>query len=337
MHAHRVCFLVLTVTCFFGLSRGQAPTWQWHTVQKGETLYSLAKRYQTTVDYLVQLNGWESARHLKIGERIKVPIPKSEPLSAKPSTHPQWGVQKAKRKQLLPSLPPSRLQVVQVQVGKAVVLTIRNLRSVSVANPEVADVQVLSPDHIGVLGKSVGSTTLILIADGRTFTLDVQVVPEPFLRERLMALIGIPTVQVEIVKGAIILSGTVPTQQDKERIAALARLFAATVIDLLKVEEVKPVHVEGKEVKPALPSPEEIEREIGIKGVRVRVVGDSVVLEGVVESPEDASRAEKIAVLLAPKVVNLLQVRPMTADEIQALISIPTVKVRSTPEAIVVE
>jgi len=86
-----------------------------------------------------------------------------------------------------------------------------------------------------------------------------------------------------------------------------------------------------------LPSPEEIERGIGIEGVKVRVIGDSIVLEGVVKSPEDALRAEKIAVLLAPKVVNLLQVRPMTAEEIQALISIPTVKVRSTPEAIVVE
>ncbi|MCS7186784.1 MAG: BON domain-containing protein [Armatimonadetes bacterium] len=337
MHAHRFCFLVLTVTCFLGLSRGQAPTWQWHTVQKGETLYGLAKQYQTTIDHLVRLNGWESARNLKIGERIKVPIPKPETASQKPSTPSQHQVPKTAQRKTPPSLPPSRIQVIQVQVGKAVVLTIRNLKSVSVANPEVADVQILSPDHLGVLGKSVGSTTLILIADGRTFTLDVQVVPEPFLRERLLALISIPTVQVEIVKGAIVLSGTVPAQQDKERVAALARLFAATVIDLLKVEEVKPVPVEEKEVKPALPSPEEIERGIGIEGVKVRVVGDSIVLEGVVKSPEDASRAEKIAVLLAPKVVNLLQVRPMTADEIQALISIPTVKVRSTPEAIVVE
>ncbi len=339
MHAHRVCIAVLTVVSLLSLSRGQAPTWQWHTVQKGETLYGLAREYQTTVAKLVQLNGWKSARPLKVGERIKVPIQKPATDSQKPTTPPEQRIeQKTVQRKALPSLPPSRLQVVQVQVGKATVLTIRNLRSVSVANPEVADVQILSPDHLGVLGKSVGSTTLIIIADGRTFTLDVQVVPEPFLRERLLALIGIPTVQVEIVKGAIVLSGTVPTQQDKERIAALARLFAATVIDLLRVEEAKPIPVvEEKEVKPTLPSPEEIERGIGIEGVKVRVVGDSIVLEGVVKSPEDALRAEKIAVLLAPKVVNLLQVRPMTAEEIQALISIPTVKVRSTPEAIVVE
>jgi len=274
-------------------------------------------------------------------ERLESPPPIKggrENQSARKSRYPDCQTESAAKQrsgaeETVPSLPPTRLQVLQVQVGKAVVLTIRNLRSVSVANPEVADVQVLGPDHLGVLGKSVGSTSLIVIADGRTFTLDVQVVPEPFLRERLMALINIPTVQVEVVKGAIVLSGTVPTQQDKERVAALARLFAATVLDLLKVEEAKP----PEEVKPALPSPQEIERGIGIEGVKVRVVGDSIVLEGVVNSPDDAARAEKIAVLLAPKVVNLLQVRPMTAEEVQSLIAIPTVKVRSTPEAIIVE
>ena len=337
MRVHRVSIIALVVVCFLSLSRGQAPTWQWHTVQKGETLYGLAKQYQTTIAHLVQLNGWEAPRPLKIGERIKVPVQRPAAPERHPTPPQRQEVQKTERRGAIPSLPPYRLQVIQVQVGKATVLTIRNLKSVSIANPEVADVQILSPDHVGVLGKSVGSTTLIVIADGRTFTLDVQVVPEPFLKERLLALIGIPTVEVEVIKGAIVLSGTVPSQQDKERIAALARLFAATVIDLLKVEEVKPVPIEEKEVKPALPSPEEIERGIGIEGVKVRLVGDSIVLEGVVNSPEDALRAEKIAVLLAPKVVNLLQVRPMTAEEIQALISIPTVKVRSTPEAIVVE
>ncbi len=337
MHVHRVSIIALAVVCFLSLSRGQAPTWQWHIVQKGETLYGLAKRYQTTIIHLVQLNGWEATRPLKTGERIKVPVQKPAASERHPTSPQRQEVQKTERRGAMPSLPPYRLQVIQVQVGKATVLTIRNLKSVSIANPEVADVQILSPDHVGVLGKSVGSTTLIVIADGRTFTLDVQVVPEPFLKERLLALIGIPTVEVEVIKGAIVLSGTVPSQQDKERTAALARLFAATVIDLLKVEEVKPVPIEEKEVKPALPSPEEIERGIGIEGVKVRLVGDSIVLEGMVNSLEDALRAEKIAVLLAPKVVNLLQVRPMTAEEIQALISIPTVKVRSTPEAIVVE
>ncbi|MCS7265291.1 MAG: BON domain-containing protein [Armatimonadetes bacterium] len=328
MRAFRICnFLLLTFVVF---AFGQEMRWQWHIVQKGETLYSLARQYRTTVKDIVRLNGWQSAKPLKVGEKIKVPIQPQRETSKPLTTH---ATHKESRKVSPPSLPPAKPKAVQVQVGKATVLTIRNLKSVSVANPEVADVQVLSPDHLGILGKSVGTTSLIIVADGRTYTLDVNVVPEPLLRERLLALIGIPTVQVEIVKGAIILSGTVSSQQEKERVSALARLFAATVLDLLKVEEpVKPI-----EVKPTLPSPEEIERAIGIEGVKVRLVGDSFVLEGIVDSQDEVSRAEKVAVLMAPKVVNLLQIRPMTSEEIQALIPIPTVKVRSMPEAIVVE
>ncbi len=319
------------VLWFLIFAFGQEVLWQWHTVQKGDTLYGLARQYRTTVNQIVQLNGWKNPRPLKVGERIKVPVqPQAKPSAPKPST-PQ--LFELSRKVLPSPLPTAKLRVIQVQVGKAVVLTTRNLKSVSVANPEVADVQILSPDHLGVLGKSVGTTSLIIVADGRTQTLDVNVVPEPFLRERLLALVGIPTVQVEIVKGAIILSGTVPSQQDKERATALARLFAATVLDLLKVEQpVKP-----EEVKPVLPSPEEIERAISIEGVKVRIVGDSVVLEGVVDTTDEISQAEKIAVLMAPKVVNLLKLRPMTAEDVQALIAIPTVKVRTTPEAIVIE
>ncbi len=334
MRAYQVCIVFLVIVCFLSLSWVQTKEWQWHTVQKGETLYGLAKRYQTTVANIVHLNGWKSARLLMVGEKIKVPVQRSFAALQKPTNSPEHRTsQSAIQKRTLPSLPPPRFRFIQVQVGKAVVLTIRNLRSVSIASPDVADVQILSPDHLGVLGKSVGSTSLIIVADGRIYTLDVNVVPEPFLRERILAFIGIPTVQVEIVKGAIILSGTVPSQQDKERVTALARLFATTVLDLLKVEEV----VKPEEVKPTLPSPEEIEKAIGISGIKVKVVSDSVILEGTINSPEEISRAEKIAVLMAPKVVNLLQVRPMTAEEVQALIAIPTIKVRSTPEAIVIE
>ncbi len=329
-------FLALLTTGAFG----QSPAaWQWHTVQKGETLFGLARRYGITVDQLVKLNGWTAPRPLKVGEKVKVPLrtpqptkPSAPPTPSKPSVPPQ--------PRPMPSLPTATFRfsqrVIQVQVGKAVVLTIPKLRSVSIANPEVADVQVLSPEHLSILGKSVGNTTLIVVADGRTTTMEVQVVPEPMLRERLLSLIGIPTVQVEIVKGAVVLSGTVPSQAEKERAAAIARLFATTVLDLLRVEEPKPPEPPEKP-KPVVPSPEEIERAIGIKGVKVRVLDDSVVLEGVVDSPEDAARAEKIAVLLVPKVVNLLQVRPLTAEELQALIPIPTVKVRETAEALVLE
>ena len=339
-------FMLVATLCvgMAGQGMAQAPAWAWHTVQKGETLPSLAQRYQTTVAALMKLNGWTTPRPLRPGERIKVPVKphQSSTPSAKPMGNPasppkaptqppsSQGVLVARK--VLPSLPQPRL--LQVTVGKAIALKVPGLRSVSVAAPEIADVQVLTADTLGVLGKKVGNTSLIVVTATQTMVWEVQVTPEPFLRERLQQLIGLPTVTIEVVKDAIILTGTVPTQSERERATALARLFATTVLDLLRVEEPP---TPPTPPKPALPSPEEIERAIGIKGVRVRLVGDSAVLEGTVETPDEATRAEKVAVLLVPKVINLLQVRPLSADELQALIAIPTVKVRETPEALVLE
>lgn len=311
--------------CILGSVFAQTPSWTWHTVKKGETLYQLARRHQTTVAHLCRLNGFSTPRLLRIGERLKVPV-RSAPKAA--GSSPQ-----SKPPHPIPRLPnPSPIQrVLQVQVGKAVVLTVPTLRSVSIANPEIADVQILTAETVGVLGKKVGSTSLILVTTKRTMLMDVQVTPEPLLRERLQALIGIPTVRVEVVKDALLLTGSVPSQSDKERVIALARLFVTTVLDLLRVEE------PPKPPKPPLPSPEEIERAIGIEGIKARFVEDTLVLEGTVKTPDDVTRAEKVAALLAPKVVNLVQARPMSAQEMQALIAIPTVKVKETPEALVME
>ncbi|MDI3280715.1 MAG: pilus assembly protein N-terminal domain-containing protein [Bacillota bacterium] len=56
-------------------------------------------------------------------------------------------------------------------------------------------------------------------------------------------------------------------------------------------------------------SPEEVEGALGVPGVSVRIVRDALVLEGVVAGAGEVERAEKIALLFAPRVVNLLKVK----------------------------
>lgn len=43
----------------------------YHTIQSGETLFSLARRYETTVDAILALNNRESTA-IRIGERLRV-------------------------------------------------------------------------------------------------------------------------------------------------------------------------------------------------------------------------------------------------------------------------
>lgn len=47
----------------------------WHEVGAGDTLFSLAKKYETTITAIANLNGIKDKDSLKIGQKLKVPAP----------------------------------------------------------------------------------------------------------------------------------------------------------------------------------------------------------------------------------------------------------------------
>ena len=51
--------------------RGSATGPVYHTVERGDTLFGLARRYQTTVDAILDLNGRESTT-IRLGQRVRV-------------------------------------------------------------------------------------------------------------------------------------------------------------------------------------------------------------------------------------------------------------------------
>jgi LysM repeat protein len=60
---------------FLGLALAQ-PT---HTVAPGDTLFSIARRYGTTVEELMRLNGLDSSPpDLQVGQVLKLPAPSSQ-------------------------------------------------------------------------------------------------------------------------------------------------------------------------------------------------------------------------------------------------------------------
>lgn len=57
----------------------------YYTVQPGDTLYSIAARYGTTVQALLQANGLTDANYIYSGLRLYIPIPVPIPI---PSPYP---------------------------------------------------------------------------------------------------------------------------------------------------------------------------------------------------------------------------------------------------------
>ena len=88
--------------------------------------------------------------------------------------------------------------------------------------------------------------------------------------------------------------------------------------------------------------PVDVAEAIGMPGVSVRYIKDSIVLDGEVANADEAKRAAEIAGIYAPKVVNQLTVRgdgispgATTAAQISDLIGMPGVMVRMAGETVI--
>lgn len=189
-----------------------------------------------------------------------------------------------------------------VVVSQSRILQVKDLVRVAVADPAIADVVVASKTEVIVIGKAEGRTTLhVWDSSGRT-SLDVRVYVnnEELLREIENA-IGMGELRARFARATLVLDGAVETDAESRRAELIAKAYADKVLNLITVKN------------PASPPPppvieaSEVQAAIGIEGVQVRVLKDTVILEGRVSSPLDSERAEKIARVFSGKVLNLIQ------------------------------
>lgn len=73
MKQHIVLFLLLLLFVAVFIVIGQEQ-YTIYVVQKGDTLYSIAKQYNTTVEVLLKLNNLRDASKLVVGYKLKVPL-----------------------------------------------------------------------------------------------------------------------------------------------------------------------------------------------------------------------------------------------------------------------
>lgn len=134
-----------------------------------------------------------------------------------------------------------------VTIGKSQVLELKEpFTRVSVTNPAVADVYVVTPTQILISGKAVGVTSLVVFYPRRTLFFDVAVQTDlTLLRERLKALSPRDEIQVQPAQDGIVLSGTVSSEAIVSGALEVAGLFAprGRVINLMTLAEARPQQV----------------------------------------------------------------------------------------------
>jgi pilus assembly protein CpaC len=137
-----------------------------------------------------------------------------------------------------------RLRTLQLEVGKSVfVRTDFQVKRVSVGDPSILDVVVLSPREIQLVPSRVGGTNLVLWdqAGAPSAVIDIDVgTSYSHIARQLRSILASDDVHVESAGQAIVLRGTVSSPLQAERAVAIARAYfpedsEAKVVNALEV------------------------------------------------------------------------------------------------------
>ncbi len=141
--------------------------------------------------------------------------------------------------------PPAADDQMPVTVGKSQVLSVGNeITKVSITNPDIADVAVVSKKDVLINGKKPGTTTLIVWTKNGRYSYDVLVRADAnLLRTTLERALKVKGLTVEITGDSVILIGRVNTTSQVKMAEQIASGFAAKVINLLTASNVQQVQV----------------------------------------------------------------------------------------------
>lgn len=129
------------------------------------------------------------------------------------------------------AMPAANISTIQVPLYKSRVLTTRAaVKKVSVGNPEIADILVTSPTQLYLLGRSLGSTN-VLLWDGRNQlidSLDLEVIHDlSGLKSKLHELLPNERIEVYSAQGALVLRGQVSSAAAVDTAVKLAKTYTA--------------------------------------------------------------------------------------------------------------
>ena len=167
-------------------------------------------------------------------------------------------------------------------------------KAVAAASPEIADVQLLSPTVLYVIGKNAGNTSISVLGEnGSVLKRDVLVVIDI---EPLRALLGadpdLQGVQVQRLARGVALTGAVGSAGAAERAVGLA---AASFPEGMLVENNLEVGLDLGPLRSLMAG------EPGLDGVQVQRVARGVALSGEVASVATADRAFRLAMASLPE------------------------------------
>ena len=138
-----------------------------------------------------------------------------------------------------------------VPVNQSVILNFTGVERVAIANPDIADVAVVSGSEVVVVGKSPGSTSLHIwrTAEGRT-TYEIEVGSnDTMIANTIKTILNDPNIKVNKVGKTVILEGKLRDQHQKLWAEKIAGAYGEKVVNLIKLTDPQQVKIEAKIVE----------------------------------------------------------------------------------------
>ncbi|WP_425059617.1 Type 3 secretion system secretin [Sporomusa carbonis] len=207
-----------------------------------------------------------------------------------------------------------------VAVNQSRILNFNAVSRVAVANPEIADVLVVSGVEVLLVGKAPGLTTLHVWAGGSRYSYLVEVgAADVTIANDIKNILGLSDITVSKVNKTIILEGAVNDQYQKNRAEKVASAYADKVVNLLEITRPVQVKIEARVL--------EINREAA-KNLGIKWSGNAAGTPGNFEFGQSSSNA------LAPAAFgNLGTYSPLNA-QLDALVKNGLAKILSQPSMI---
>jgi pilus assembly protein CpaC len=140
------------------------------------------------------------------------------------------------------------VEIVSLFVGRSTILpTPWPVRTVSVAAPQIADVQVLTEDQVLVLGKSAGTTDVFLLSEGGEHIREVRVdvaVDVARIKADLARLFPDSTVDVSQSEHVVLVTGTLSRAEQVDRLHRFLDTYEVKYVDMTKLAGVQQVQLQ---------------------------------------------------------------------------------------------
>lgn len=123
------------------------------------------------------------------------------------------------------------------------------VNQVAIANPDIADVIVVAPGEVMLVGKKAGTTSLSLWRYGTRYDYTVVVDGnDNGLAANIESVLKYPDVHASVVGGKVILEGMVENQYEKSRAETIAASYGE-VTNLLQMRHPKQVRIESRVIE----------------------------------------------------------------------------------------